>query len=76
MSKTTTNQDLEVELDDVYEQEIADDDFGFIVGPDGELKSVFLPDNMSMDELPENIQKIFELFGIDDPDRLENTTIH
>ena len=24
MSKTTTNQDLEVELDDVYEQEIAD----------------------------------------------------
>lgn len=74
MAKPTEHQ--EVDFDDVYEQEIEDDDFGFIVDANGDLKSVFLPDNMSVSDLPESVQKIFELFGIDDPDRLDNTTIH
>lgn len=73
MTKATLDQ--EVEMDDVYDQEIGDDDYGFILGPDGELKSVFLPDNMPFNT-PENIAKIFEIFGIDDPEQLENTTLH
>lgn len=73
MTKATVDQ--EIDMDDVYDQEIGDDDYGFILGPDGELKSVFLPDNMPFNT-PENIAKIFEIFGIDDPDQLDNTTLH
>ena len=30
--------------DGMYDTDIGDEDYGFIVGPDGKLKSVFLPD--------------------------------
>ena len=61
--------------DGLYDTDISEEDYGFIFGPDGELKSVFLPDNMPFNT-PENIAKIFEIFGIDDPEQLENTTLH
>ena len=75
MSKTTVDQELSNE--DIYETEITNEDYGFVFGPDGELKSVFLPENLPF-KTPENIQKIFEIFGITDPEQISgnNNTLH
>jgi hypothetical protein len=72
MSKQTER--IEEELD-VYDTDIGDEDYGFIFGPDGELKSVFLPDHMPF-EVPEKIRKILELYDIQDPDQLNDNTLH
>ena len=64
MSKTTA-ADQDLSIDDIYDTEIGDDDYGFIVGPDGELKSVFLPDHVPF-KPPKNIAKILKMFGIND----------
>jgi hypothetical protein len=73
MSKSTAIQ--EEEFDDLYDTEIGDDDYGFVFGPNGELKSVFLPDNMPF-KPPKNIKKILKMFGIHDPAQLDETTLH
>jgi hypothetical protein len=73
MSKVTLDQ--EQDMGDVYDTEISDEDYGFILGPDGELKSVFLPDNMPFKQ-PKNIRKIFKMFGINDAEQLDDPTLH
>lgn len=70
---TKLSEELAIE-DGLYDTEIEDDDYGFILGPNGELKSVFLPENIPF-ELPEKLAKLFELFGITDPNQT-NTTLH
>jgi hypothetical protein len=60
---------------DMYDIEIGDDDYGFIFGPDGELKSVFLPDDLPF-QVPEKIAKILELFGVQDPEQLDDPILH
>jgi hypothetical protein len=71
MSKLS--EELAIE-DGLYDTEIEDEDYGFILGPDGELKSVFLPETIPFD-VPEKLAKIFEIFGITDPNQA-NTTLH
>jgi hypothetical protein len=61
--------------DGLYDTEISDEDYGFILGPDGELKSVFLPDNMPFKQ-PKNVAKILRMFKIMDGDQLDNSTLH
>jgi hypothetical protein len=56
------------------EEEITDADYGFIIGPDGELKSMFLPDD-PMQPTPDTVMTILKMFGIDDSDFMDNTTI-
>jgi hypothetical protein len=73
MSKLS--QEQQEGMGDVYDTEISDEDYGFILGPDGELKSVFLPDVIPFKQ-PKNIQKIFKMFGIRDADQLDNDTLH
>jgi len=73
MSKVS--QDQELEMGDIYDTEISDEDYGFILGPDGELKSVFLPDSIPFKQ-PKNVQKIFKMFGIRDAEQLDNDTLH
>lgn len=73
MSKLS--QDQELEMQDIYDTEISDEDYGFILGPNGELKSVFLPDHLPF-KTPKNIAKILKMFGITDPEQLDNTTLH
>ena len=48
----------------------------FVIGPDGKLKSVFLPlENAFVP--PKNIQKILKMYGITDIDNLGgDVTIH
>jgi hypothetical protein len=56
---TKLSEELAIE-DGLYDTEIEDDDYGIILGPNGELKSVFLPDNMPF-EVPEKLAKIFAI---------------
>jgi hypothetical protein len=70
---TTNNTSIdEFEEDD---DDFAPDDFGFIIGPDGELKSVMYPEHL-MEDPPEEIKMILQIFGIDSIDTLENRTLH
>jgi hypothetical protein len=69
MSKLS--EELAIE-DGLHESDLGDEDYGFILGPDGELKSVFLPENMPF-EVPEKLAKIFEILGYSDPDQLDST---
>lgn len=61
----------EVESEDEYSA----DDFGFIIGPDGELKSMMIPEHL-MDDPPEEVRLILQLFGIDDIHEVGNRTLH
>jgi hypothetical protein len=63
-------------VDEVIEEdEHSADDFGFIIGPDGELKSMMIPEHL-MDDPPEEVQMILKLFGIDDINQSEIRTLH
>lgn len=59
----------EYDIDD----DISDEDFGFILDREGNLKSVFLPDNT--DEIPDKVLEILELFEIDSIDKLITPTV-
>ena len=72
---TKLTQEQEAGFEDIYDTEITDEDYGFIFGPDGELKSVFLPDHMPF-KCPKKIARILKIFGINDPEQLNNTTLH
>ena len=57
------------------EDEFTKDDFGFIIGPDGELKSVMYPEHL-MEDPPEEIKMILQMYGIENFETLENKTVH
>lgn len=65
-NKIEKNSDIHDDYD-----EISDEDYGFVVGPDGELKSVFLPVVYSPN-VPENVREIFKIFGVDDIDTISD----
>jgi hypothetical protein len=59
-------------------EEIGDEDYGFIIGPDGELKHLFTPAEFLLDP-PPVVKKILKLLGITDINSLDfdgNDTIH
>lgn len=64
-----------VEIEEYEEEEIDADDFGFIIGPDGELKSLMYPEHL-MGDPPEEIKMILRIFGIDSIDDIDNRTLH
>jgi len=72
MSKLS--EELAIE-DGIYEGDLDDEDYGFVVGPDGELKSIIVPDVVPF-KTPKKIQKIFKMFGISDPGQIGNSTLH
>lgn len=72
MSKLALEE--EYTIDDVFNEEITEEDYGFIVGPDGQLKAVFLPETAPF-KTHKTIQRICKIFGIADPEQL-NTTLH
>lgn len=75
MTKPVTEQELDFE-EEVYEEEMSGEDYAFIIGPDGELKSVFLPDELPFNP-PKNIAKILKVFGIADISDIDGTeTLH
>ncbi len=66
--------DFSVE-EEVVEDEFSADDFGFVIGFDGQLKSVIIPEHL-MDDPPEEVQLILNMFGIDSIHQLDSRTLH
>jgi len=57
-----------------FEDSLDDDDWGLIIGNDGSLKGLFIPDGKDDDEVPEAIIEIcIKFFGIDPT---EEVTFH
>jgi hypothetical protein len=72
----SNNVDASISIEEYQENdEYGPDDFGFIIGPDGELKSFMIPEHLMKDP-PEEITMILSLFGIEDIYELENKTLH
>lgn len=64
--------DVEVDEEDL---EFNDDDFGFIIGSDGMLKHMMIPDDL-MDDPPIEVKKILKIFGIKDIHTIDSRTLH
>lgn len=57
------DEDLEEEtVEDKLDAAMEFEDFGFIITATGDIKAVFMPD--TYDSLPDNVQKIFTMFGV------------
>lgn len=70
------NTAFTVEIEEIEEQDDMDaDDYGFIIGPDGELKSIMFPEHL-MEDPPEEIKIILQLFGIENLEDIESRTLH
>lgn len=69
----TTNSTEVVEED--LESEFDPEDFGFIIGPDGKLKTLVIPDELFEDP-PKEVLEILKILGIDDFYALDNQTLH
>lgn len=67
---------VSIEIEEFEETEdFGKDDFGFILGPSGELKTFMIPEHL-MTEPPEEVKMILSIFGIDDINDLENKVLH
>lgn len=60
---------------DEDDDDFSDEDYGFIIGPNGELKSMMLPEDL-MENPPLEVRKILKIFGIKDIHSLEPRTLH
>lgn len=68
---------VEGEDDDDAGFNIEDSDYGFILDADGNLKAMFLSEeDLEYSDLPENVQKVMEIFGVTDLDDLTIHTLH
>ena len=72
-------QDFDDEDDvDNEDYEISDQDYGFIISADGELKHLFTPEDFFLDP-PPVVRKILKALGIKDINKLPmegNDTLH
>ena len=75
MPNNTTEAMVTIEEYDDEENDYGPDDFGFVLGPDGELKSFMIPEHL-MEDPPEEVKLILSIFGIDNIHELENRTLH
>lgn len=54
---------IDSKKEDSYESFMDEEDYVFIIGPDGELKSMFLPSEF-IEDPPKEVQKILKIYGI------------
>ncbi len=70
---------LELTVEDIvqsYDEEIGEEDYGFIFDQDGNLKYAFVPE-FPPDKPPKNIPKIMKILGVIDLAQFnEDLTIH
>jgi hypothetical protein len=65
-----------VEYEELLDDEDFDDgDYGFIISPDGGLKSMMLPEYL-MEDPPMAVRRILKIFGIKNIHQLEPRTLH
>ena len=70
------NSTLDFDVEQFEETDENDvDDFVFVLGPDGQLKSMLIPEHL-MNDLPDEAQLILEIFGINDIHQLGSRTLH
>jgi hypothetical protein len=72
MSNNATQINEEDYEDD---EDFTDEDYGFILGPDGELKSLMIPEDL-MENPPKKVLKILKILGIKDIHDIEPKTLH
>ena len=65
------DEGVEDERDDFDDE----NDYGFIIGPDGELKSLMIPEDL-MSDPPKEVLKILKIFKIVNIHQLEPRTLH
>jgi hypothetical protein len=62
------NDNLSSEVEDMTEDEFLDsldiEDFVFVIDREGSLKNVILPENHDVMEIPESIQTILQMYGL------------
>lgn len=73
--KNKSKADRDVSKDELFNDELSSSDYGFIMTNDGDLKAVFVPYD-AVEEIPDVIQKVFHLFGIERPLEVKVHTIH
>ena len=72
----TKRAEIEVEEAFDYQDEIGDEDYGFVFDAEGNLKFAFAPDILP-DKPPKNIAKIMKMLGIIDLAQFnEDITLH
>lgn len=75
MSKLT-NKPEPVENETLeFDYEIQEEDYVFVIGPDGKLKSVMLPDEELTFNPPEEVKKIMDIYNVADLDYLSEPRI-
>jgi hypothetical protein len=68
-------ENIDNELDDDSDDDFNEFDYGFIIGPDGELKTIMFPEDL-MEDPPPKVRKILKILGIKDIHQLEPKTLH
>lgn len=72
----TKRAEIDVEPAFDYQEEIGDEDYGFVFDAEGNLKFAFVPDFLP-DKPPKTIAKIMKLLGVIDLAQFnEDLTIH
>ena len=78
MAKITeeSTKDLSLNENDETDDGLAPDDYVFIIGANGKMKSVIFPVEESF-EYSSDLLKVFKAVGVDNPDSLLDThTLH
>jgi hypothetical protein len=78
MSKRSIEEDIILsDNDDLTEFNIDENDFGFLIDGEGNLKTVFGPNDL-FGEPPEAVQKILDMFGVTSAELAlrSGTTLH
>ena len=63
------------EEEDFSDEEFEEGDYGFIIDPRGNLKSMMFPEDL-MEDPPKTIKKILKIFGITDINVITEKTLH
>lgn len=66
---------LHLLTEDEEDDDFGPNDFGFIIGPDGELKKLIFPENINVVP-PTEVQLILDIFGIDINEMNDIRTLH
>lgn len=72
MKQPLNNQENTLVEDDIFDN-IDEEDYVFVMDSEGNLKTILLPEEYDVNDLPENIQKALMLFGVN---KLESRTLH
>jgi len=69
-------QEMAADVED-GEIDIDDEDYGFLIDRDGNLKTMFLPHDIASDtEIPATVRKIMKIFKIQDIEQIDAGMLH